>query len=176
MSPVRLVLWGGVGLWVAAALLCFALARPNTALHTRSIGRGAVGALVVFVLLLPFDFHAFRGAEWGLCGVLLALTLLLRINWEAWLVRADVAGVEAQIAAGCEGLFIRWERLPGEGMRLTARGDEAMIRLRSLGGRLTWVILPRPSGRGKVTLLVNWLAKQYPGPFPRPRIRLQKGH
>lgn len=175
MSHVRIALWGAVGLWVTAALLCFALARPNTALHTRSVGRGAVGALVLCVLLLLLDSRAFGGAEWVLFSLLLVLTLLLRVRWEAWLVRADVAAVEAQIAAGCEGLFIRWERLPGQGVRLTARGAESLIRLRLLG-RLTWVILPRPPGRGKVTLLVNWLAKQYPGPFPRPRIRLQRGN
>jgi hypothetical protein len=176
MSPVRIALWGGVGLWVTAALVCFALARPNTALHSRSVGVSAAVALVGYVVLLLLDTRPFGSAELVLFVLLLLLTLLRWASWELWLVRADVAAVEAQIATGCEGLFIRWERLPGQGVRLTARGDESRIRLRPLGGRLTWVILPRPPGRGKVTLLVNWLAKQYPGPFPRPRIHLQRGN
>lgn len=175
MSPVRLVLWGGVALGLAVTAACFTRARPQTALHSRSVGAGAAGALLVYVVLLLLDSRSFHRAELALFVFLLLPALMLLADWELWLVRAELAAVEAQIAAGCDGLFIRWEREPG-GVRLTARSVESRIHLRSVGARLTWVVLPRPRGRGKVTLLVNWLAKQYPGPFPRPRIRLQRGN
>jgi hypothetical protein len=175
MSPVRLVLWGGVALAVALTAGCFALARPQTALHSRSVGAGAAGALLGYVALLLLDAHSFQRPELVLFVFLLLPALLLLVDWDLWLVRADVAAVVAQIAAGCDGLFIQQVREPG-GVRLAARGVESHIRLGTLGPRLTWMVLPRPRARGKVTLLVNWLANQYPGPFPRPRIRLQRGN
>jgi len=174
MPPVRLVLWGSVALWAVVAVACLGMARPQTALHSRTVGAGAAVASLGYGMLLLFDSRAFHRAELVLFVVLLLLALLLLVDWELWLVRADVAAVEAQIAAGCDGLFIRWEREPG-GVRLIARNVESRIRLQPLAQRLTWVCLPRARGRGKVSLLVNWLAKQFPGPFPRPRIRLKRG-
>jgi len=173
MQPTRLLLWGGVGLWVATSVVCFMLAGPRVALRSRSVGAGSVAALLGYVALLLLHHRAFHGAELLLFVALLLLSLLMLVGWELWLVRAGITAVEEQIATGCSGLFIASQRLPRHGVLLTVRNVEWRIRLQPLGPRLTWVVLPRPKGRGKVSLLVNWLAKQYPGPFPRPRIRLK---
>lgn len=173
MEVVRLLLWGAVGLWAMIPLALFLGSTAPVSLRSRAVGRGAAIALVGYVALLVVDARAFRGAELILFYLLLLLALLLLPGSEWWLVRADAATVQERIAAGCAGLFLTCEPLPGVGVRLIARGVESRLRLVPLGKRLTGVTLPRPGGKGKVALLVNWLTKQYPGSLPRLRIRLK---
>jgi hypothetical protein len=173
MEAVRLLLWAGVGLWIGIPLALFVGSTVPVSLRSRSVGRSAAIALIGYVALLLVDARAFRGAELVLFYFLLLLALLLLSGSEWWLVRADAATVQERIATGCAGLFLTCEPLSGIGVRLTARGVESRLRLVPLGKRLTGVTLPRPGGKGKVALLVNWLTKQYPGSLPRLRIRLK---
>jgi hypothetical protein len=160
MEAVRWMLWGGVGLWIGILLATFLASSSPVSLRSRSVGWGAAVALCGYVALLLVEAQAFRGAELILFYVLLLLALLLLPGSEWWLVRADTAIVRERIAAGCAGLFITCEPLPGSGVRLIARGAESRIHLVPLGKRLTGVRLPRPGGKGKAALLVNWLTKR----------------
>jgi hypothetical protein len=64
-------------------------------------------------------------------------------------------------------------------LEISARGTSHMLLLLGVGpaltlAALTLAALPPPRSKGKAGLLSNWLCKQYPGPFPRPRIRLKR--
>lgn len=175
MGALRLALWGGAGLWLTTGAAWFLLAKAPVSLRSRMIAQGAGITLLASGAQLIPDLHAFRNSDLAVMAFLLLLSLPLLLGREWWLVRADAAAVEERIATGCSGLLIDWKRLPGPEVQLTVRNVESLIRLRPMGRRLTWVALPRLPGRGKVMLLVNWLAKQYPAPWPRLRIQLPGG-
>jgi hypothetical protein len=57
---------------------------------------------------------------------------------------------------------------------LTTKGNTQLLRSVRLSQRWTFVVLPRRRGRDKISLLIGWLEKQYPGPIPRLRIVLKR--
>jgi hypothetical protein len=105
-------------------------------------------------------------------GGVTALALLAARR--VWLVRETAETLREQIQTVCRGLFLAvQEARPGR-LQLAARGEPA-LRLRRLTPRVQLLVLCRVAGPGKVALLCDWLAKQYPGPVPRVRIVLKGG-
>jgi hypothetical protein len=91
-----------------------------------------------------------------------------------WLIRAETQTLRQEIQTACAGLFLEFtEPLPGHWL-LISKARSWPLRLINLGRNLQLIVLPRASGPGKVTLLVQWLSKQYPGPVPRLHIVLKK--
>lgn len=173
MTGAAAALWLGASVWVAGALLCFAARSRSTALRISSLGRGVLIILALRLLLVVTGW-TFMPARDGAFLLLLPLGIAPLAPVDLWLVRAPRADVQATLETGCAGLLLpATEVTPGR-WTLCARGQVRHAALLPLGGGLTLALLPSARGRGKVSLLINWLAKQYPGPFPRPRIRLAR--
>jgi hypothetical protein len=74
----------------------------------------------------------------------------------------------------CSRLFLNCsESQPGD-FALTAKERTWRLRIVKLSHRVQLVILPAAAGPGKVSLLVQWFSKQYPGPVPRFHIVLKQ--
>jgi hypothetical protein len=101
-------------------------------------------------------------------GILLA-SIALRLCARAWLVRATAQELGEQTRSTCRGLFLECEEpLPGR-FRFAVRGITYNLHVREAWERTLNVTLPPTTDRSKVTLLIQWLSKQYPGPLPRIR-------
>lgn len=166
-------LWAIAALWVVAALGCFAVRRRPTALRFRSLGYGALAAVAARTALAVAGHPFQRETDLPL---LLAAPLAgsLFLAREVWLVRSGAAELREKVKEGCAGLLIQVGPHDGGRLEILARGASHTLLLLGVGRALTLAALPGLGSKGKAGLLSNWLYKQYPGPFPRPRIRLKR--
>ncbi|MCC2672387.1 MAG: hypothetical protein K0Q72_4859 [Armatimonadetes bacterium] len=174
IPPLGLAVWAaGLVLAVAAGVGFRRRSRPP-ALRSRSVALGAAGVLAARWLVLALDFRLGGAAEllWHTAYLLLAAGWIVPGEW--WLIRSPAAEVEARLEQGGRALLValQWPA-PGRFM-LPARGLDYQGRVVGVGSRLSLLWLPDPGKKGKARLLVNWLGKQYPGPFPRPHIALKR--
>jgi hypothetical protein len=109
-----------------------------------------------------------------LTGFALCAAIGLGLVARAWLVRAESATLREQIETACRGLFLQCTEAGAGDFRLTAKTGVWHLRTFALSHRMQLVLLPRPGGPGKMSLLLQWLSKQYPGPVPRVRISFNK--
>ena len=172
IPPLGLTVYAaGFVLAIAAVVGLLPRSRP-TALRSLSL---AVGAAGVLLLRLLTAHERWLGDRWELLlfagFVFLAATGLFPI--EVWLIRASTGEVKACLEHGCRSLLLAPEWPTPRRFVLTVRGVEFAGGLADFG-RFSLFWFPAPGKRGKPRLLVNWLAKQYPGPFPRPRIVLKR--
>lgn len=166
-------LWAVALLWLVAAVGRFAARRRPAALRLRSLGYGALAAVAARAVLAVAG-HPFEAeTDWPLY-LAAPLAGSLFVAHEVWLVRSSIAELREKVKEGCEGLMIQVGPEGGGRLEISARGVRHVLLLQGLGPALTLAALPGPRSKGKAGLLINWLCKQYPGPFPRPRIRLKR--
>jgi hypothetical protein len=167
-------------LWVAGAVLAasyvllFVLARRPVTLRPARLSCLLAGVVGLRLVLLaggePLE------VPWELAGTVLlgVVAVALVLGRRVWLVRATAQELRGQIETGCRGLFLGVREVHPGRLELAARGEPA-LGVRRLAARVQVLVLCRAAGPGKVTLLLSWLAKQYPGPVPRVRIVLKGG-
>jgi hypothetical protein len=161
--------WPGAFGWAAAAaslgyIALFLLARRPVSLRFARVGGTAAAVLGLRLTLIAC--YPLAGAERGVMELLLLAALGLWWGARVWLLRATAEELRAQLEEACRRLFLACEEPAPGRFLLTARGDGRRLWLLSLGRWLQLVVLPRSAGHGKVSLLVGWLSKQYPGPIP----------
>ena len=158
---------------VVAAVVGFCLGSRPTALRSLSLAVGAAGVLLLRLLTAALEPRL--GDRWEL--LLYTAFLLIAAGGlapvEVWLIRTSTGEVKACLENGCRSLLLAPEWPTPRRFVLTVRGVEFAGSLADFG-RFSLFWFPAPGKRGKPRLLVNWLAKQYPGPFPRPRIVLKR--
>ena len=154
-------------------VLLFLCARRPVSLRLRRLGSFLLVVLVLRLGIILLGYPLTRQldtAQTG-CAFVGAWGLMLP---RVWLVRAEAETLRQQILTACAGLFLEFtEPLPSR-LSLISKDRSWPLRLINLGRDLQLIVLPRLSGLGKVTLLVQWLSKQYPGPIPRLHIVLKK--
>jgi hypothetical protein len=133
-----------------------------------------LAVLVVRAGLLLAGFPPEPWIDVSLAGVVMLFAVsrpwIVRVS----LIRVTVDDFREQIGTACRGLFLRCEEEQHGRFLFTAGGSTFNLRMYSIGRRLQLVVLPPVAGHGKVTLLVSWLSKQFPGPVPRVRIILKR--
>ena len=112
--------------------------------------------------------------EWATFALLLAAGAGLLLAGRVWIVRAPLDVLQDQVREARGRLFLTCDESSSRCWTLTCKQRTCHIRYRRLGARFSLVLMPRASGHDKVTLLVDWLAKQYPGPVPRIHIVLKE--
>ncbi len=169
-----LAAWAVLAGALAAYLLAFAL-RREVSLRPARLAVLAAAAGTARLLLTALGYPVAWPVDGGLTILLLASIVGLLAARRFWLVRATEEAVRVRIQSACGGLFLPLAEPVAGRLVVTARGQEHRLLLVRLGQELQGLVLcPRPD-RGKVRLLVDWLAKQYPGPVPRVRITLAGG-
>ena len=164
-------LWIGVAAVATGCLLLLAWRKSGAALK---LGRAWIAATMVLGLRLALwtAGMTFQWWEWfGMAAMLAAVpgSWFLR---GVWLSRASADELRLQIVETCQGLLLSCEEeSPGRFM-LSSKGTTAQVRLLVSLGRWQLVSVPRAKSPGKIALFTAWLAKQYPGPWPRMRIVL----
>jgi hypothetical protein len=166
--------WVAGAVVVAGYLLLFMLARRPVTLRLGRLG-WLLAALVVLRLVLAWAGLPLEGWPEWIATVLLGLTAIALVPARrVWLVRSSPEALREQIQTACRGLFLGMEENPPGRLQLSAQGKPALL-LRRLAPRIQVLVLCRVSGPGKVALLCDWLARQYPGPVPRLRFVLKGG-
>jgi hypothetical protein len=168
------ILWWGAAGITAAYLALFVLTRRPVGLRLSRLGWLAlcVFGMRLAMLILGCALATYEGA--GLTIVVLLGALGLCSSDHVWLARAEAEELRQQVRTACRALFLTWaEPEPGRFL-LTSKSGTFELRTRPLSRRIQVVVIPRLFGRDKVTLLVHWLRKQYPGPVPRVRIVLKR--
>lgn len=173
--------WAAAGLWtfvagavaVPAALFVFARRRVGLRLER---ARWVVAAVVAVRAALipagyPMEIHALLLT---LAAVLVIFTQQFHRADRIWLVRASRDEAHGQIVGACRRLFLECHTdVPDQYALISRDGGVGEIRVRRLAtGHLLLMI--RGGRQGKSRLLLNWLGKQYPGPWPRPHIILKR--
>jgi hypothetical protein len=159
--------WAALALWAGL----FAAAHRPVALRPGGLGTLLLALVAARAVAAAWGLPP-RGWEWTACGAALALALVLRALERWWLLRIEEGTLRAQIEEACRGLFLKCDR-EADGYRLAARGRPWRMGVRPVAGGVQLLSLPRRP-EGKAALLVRYLKKQYPGPFPRVRIVLQR--
>jgi hypothetical protein len=165
--------------WVAGAIgvvyvALFFLARRPVALRLGRLG-GTLAAVLGLRLTLAVTGYPLRsGMDTRLVGIALVAAVCFRSGRRAWLLQASEEDLRRQIVNTCRGLFLECQEDPPGRFLLTAREHVWPLRIRGVSDRIQLLILPQPAARGKAALLIQWLAKQYPGPIPRLRRVLKR--
>src|SRR5262245_41281452 len=166
--------WGITAGLTACYLLLFLLARRPVSLRPGRLAVLAGLAVGLRLVLLACGEALESPLDRALSGLALAAAVGLVLLRRAWLVRSSAAALREELGLACRGLFLDMQE-PREGrIRLVGRGEHE-LRMIEVGKRLQVLVLGPVPGPGKVALLLNWLAKQYPGPVPRVRIVLEGG-
>jgi hypothetical protein len=184
--PLLTVFWTATLSALAAYVLLF-IARREVALRMRRLGWSAAVVLVIR-LGISVPGYANDAGDVPLTPVAaaslapdFALTVVAAVSAAAllpcgriWLCRAEARTLQQQLHTACAGLFLGYdEPAPGR-FQFTAKAGTWRLRMVSITKGVQLLVLPRVAGPGKVMLLVQWLAKQYPGPVPRIHIVLKK--
>lgn len=172
--------------FVFQGLILLAGAVPAVYLGLFLVGRGAAtlrlarfGWILLTVaatgMMLATIWYGRGLAQLKLPAALLALSFALIGARRFWVFRAHASELQAALRFACQRLFLPFTESAGNGFVLMEGGKEAR-RLRFLWSARGYalVMLPPPSGRGKVALLLRWLSKQYPGPIPKIHIVLKE--
>ena len=134
----------------------------------------AAAVLAARLGLIAAGYPLKAGMDWSLTGAVLLGAAGLRLGARVWLVRGGGEELREQIRYACRGLFLECEEPEQGRFAFCAKGMRRHLRTLALGRRLQLVVLPRPGGHAKITLLTQWLSKQYPGPIPRMRRVLKR--
>jgi hypothetical protein len=170
MNPAWWFAVAAVSTWV---ILTVVPARP-VGVRFAPIGGLALTVAVLRLLLIPMGYPIEGFGEWSAWIGTVLLGLGLVTCRRLWLVRTTPEALREQIEWACKGLFLT----------CTEGKNEFVFSHKQASSRLSWfsvssgwqlLRLPKRSDSAKVALLVDWLAKQYPGPFPRMRIAIGKG-
>jgi hypothetical protein len=166
--------WGSATGVLAVYVGLFIVTRRDVTLRPRRLGWLAVIVLGIRLALLLFGEPLETPIDVGLMGIAVAGATGLLPCARVWLFRAQAETLRQQLQTACAGLFLGLdEPMPGR-FQFTAKAGTWRLRMVELSKRVQLVVLPRVAGPGKVTLLVQWLSKQYPGPVPRVHIVLKK--
>jgi hypothetical protein len=111
--------------------------------------------------------------EASLATVVILIVLTRKWIARVWIVRTTTADFWEGLENACRGLFLKCDERTDARCRLRAGEQSAELMMKTIGGRFQCILLPPLSVHAKLTLLVDWLAKQYPGPVPRVRIILK---
>jgi hypothetical protein len=144
------------------------------ALRVASFGWLALIVVALRLLLVPLGYTIEGDWEWATCVVVFAAGLGLSLLRSLWLVRAAPQALAEQVQWACKGLFLSCTE-ERNAFLLCEKGVTERLRWFSLSRGWQLLVLPPRAGAVKIALLIDWLAKQYPGPFPRMRIVLKKG-
>jgi hypothetical protein len=167
-------LWAVGAVAVGGYVLLFVLARRPVTFRLARLG-WLLSSLVGLRLVLagtgvpPQELGELIGMV--LLGVVAVALVLAR---RVWLVRSSAEELREQIQTACRGLFLSVQAAQAGRLQLMVQGQPTLL-LRRLAPRVQLLVLCRVAGPGKVALLCQWLAKQYPGPVPRLRIALKGG-
>lgn len=157
----------------ASEILFFIFSQRPIAVRLTRVG---VFGLFFGLLRLLLWVIGYSWLGWWDYGSTVALLLLAVASFPArriWLVRSLHEQFLEQVQAACRGLFIRYQQInPGQAT-LSTKSDTFQLYAIQLFSRFQLVVLPRPTGRDKILLLLKWLHKQYSGPIPRLRIVLK---
>ena len=133
-----------------------------------------LAVLVVRAGLLLAGFLPEPWIDASLAGIVILFAVSRPWTARVWLIRVTAKDFREQIGTACRGLFLPCEEEQHGRFLFSAAGSTLNLRMYSIGRRLQLVVLPPVAGQGKVTLLVSWLSKQFPGPVPRVRIILKR--
>jgi len=173
MTPnvLRACFWSSLGV-AGAIYLLLAVWRENVSLRPLRIGSyaGAVAAGRVILLWgLPLI-----GWEWlPMAGCLLVAGAAPLVRG-TWLIRAAPDDFRRRMDDACRGLRLECRESTRGCLDLVERQQTHCVRIVAAGRACVLVQLPRVARPSKVALLVDWLAKQYPGPVPRIHIHLSE--
>jgi hypothetical protein len=162
---------------VAVAVLAYAafalLPRRPVGLWLSTLGRLALilAALRLVMTLCGYEMEGLW--EWLAWGATLAAGAGLSLCRRLAVVRATPDKLSEQVRWACQGLFLACTE-DARGFLLSHKQGTPRLGRVSLSGHWQLLVLPKPGGSAKVALLVDWLGKQYPGPFPRIRIVLRR--
>ncbi len=161
-----------LGVAVLAYLGLFVLARSAAALRLHRLGFILLALLALRMSAEAVVAKKMTSAEIIVLGAVLALAIALSTARRVWVFRVRQETLLERIRDACRRLFLTCEEPVAGHLVLKTKSEIRHLRWFSLGKRFLLVVLPRRSGRGKVELLLDWLAKQYPGPIPRIQIVL----
>jgi len=168
------VLWCAAAAAGVAYTVLFLLARRPAAIRLGRVGLALCVVLAFRLILLGVGHPVATVWEAVVAGVALVGAVGFGLARRVWLVNVTAEEFREQVQMSCRGLFLPCaEAAPGHFL-LTAKEGSWPLRLRRLSRRMQLVVGPCPGGRGKATLFVHWLSKQYPGPMPRVRIILKR--
>jgi hypothetical protein len=156
----------------AVTYLLMAMWRKDVSLRPLRLGSIASAAVIARFLLVV----ALAMAWWEWIAVALCLILVAAAHWtrQSWLIHADPREFRQRMDDACRGLRLE-QREPSPGrLELVDRQQTSWLGVTVLFPAWLLVQLPRAARPSKVALLVDWLAKQYPGPVPRIHIRLSR--
>jgi hypothetical protein len=172
MNRSDVLYWIAIGAIVAYLSLFLFTTRPV------SLRCGRLGWILLafpaargVMLLTGSTPQLWSEASWAMVVIVIVLTR--KWSTRVWIVRTTATDVRERIETACRGLFLKIEE-PADGRyRLTVGEQSVDLRLMTIGKRFQCVLLPSAGAHGKLSLLVDWLAKQYPGPVPPVRIVLK---
>ena len=166
-------LWWTVAAIAVAHGLRFALSRGPLAVRARRLGYLAGCAFLLRVLPLLWGDTLQSRTDTTLTLAAPVIAVLLFAAGRVWFVRIPMSELRDQIETACGGLFLQCEETSPGRFVLTTKGKVHVLRVIGDGGWLV-VILPRLDGRDKISLLVDWLSRQFPGPVPRLHFVLKR--
>jgi hypothetical protein len=162
-------------LWLTFALtasvyLLLAAWRKDVSLRPVRLGWLAAAAVLGRVILWPVS--SIVSWEWlPLVGCLIAAFIAPWIQ-RIWLIHADHSEFRQRLDDACRGLRLEYREVAPGKLDLVERQQVHRLRVGFLLTACVLIQLPRAARPSKVALLVDWLAKQYPGPIPRIHIHL----
>ena len=155
---------------VGAIYLLLAVWRENVSLRPLRIGlfaAAAAGSRVILLFVSPLVAW-----DWlPLAGCLLAAGVAPWIRG-TWLIRASPDEFRRRLDDACRGLHLEYRESVAGCLDLVEREQIHRLRIAAVSRACVLIRLPRAARPSKVALLVDWLAKQYPGPVPRIHIHL----
>jgi hypothetical protein len=168
------VFWGiAIGL-VTFYIALFLITRREVTLRPQRLGFLAVIVLIIRLVIMVFGFPIETPVDIVLTGIVVAGAVGLLLCGRTWLFRTDSQTLRKNLQGACTGLFLNCaEPQPGR-FQFTAKAETWRLHMIGITHGVQLVVLPRVVGPGKVTLLVQWLSKEYPGPVPRVHIVLKK--
>ena len=159
---------------IAAYLLLFLFATKPVSLRCGRLGWILLALPAARGVMLLAGSPPQLGIEASLAAVVILIVLTRKWIARVWIVRTTSADFWERIDIASRGLFLKCEERT-DGRRVLRAGEQsAELTMKTIGKRFQCVFLPPSGVHGKLTLLVDWLAKQYPGPVPRVRIVLKK--
>jgi hypothetical protein len=154
----------------AAIYLSLAACRTNVSLRPLRLGWFAAATVLGRVTLLFVSWIEWW--EWlPIASCLIAVAVASWFQF-IWLVRAEDDEFRRRLYDACRGLRLEYRESAPDSLDLVERQRHHRLCVADLGRGWVLVRLPRAVRHSKVALLVDWLAKQYPGPVPRIHICL----
>lgn len=168
------LLWSTAAILLLVVTLLLLVARQPVAVRAVRVGGVAAVLAVLRLGMVASGVQMRSGWDMGMLITSLVIAVLLLPCHRMWLTRVDADQFRQDVMTVSSGLFLKCEELGPGHFILKTRGATGNLRRINLGQRLSLIVLPQRTGRGKIPLLVSWLDKQYSSPLPRPRIVLKR--